>query len=240
MVNYGLGSNADSLIRAYVSGSHVGVDAAISELRAAQAEQQMADAEAKRLDNATIGVRAQEAKLDEIRANIATVRARLNRLSLRAPVDGVVLTEQLDRLADAYVRPGDQILEIGDPGSWRAVILVREDDVHDVRPGDSVSIDVPALRELQVERLLGLVAAVGATPAAALSSGESPVVGASASGAYRVTIFLDPRQLRTIGVDRFRRGYSATAKIVTRRSVILRLVFERASNEFRRRTDDIR
>ncbi len=49
-VEYRLGANVDSLLDGYVSGTHVGIDLAVSDVRDAQAEQRTADSELRRLD----------------------------------------------------------------------------------------------------------------------------------------------------------------------------------------------
>jgi multidrug resistance efflux pump len=238
MVTSGLGDNVDSLVRHYVTGSHIALDLAISEVRAAEAEQRIADADAKRLESTGLAVKAQDARLSELQANIAATRARLQRIAIRAPATGIVLTEQVEGLTGAYVRLGEQILEVGDPASWRAVILVNEADMHEVRRGDSVSVDVPALRDLKVPRLFGVVTAVGATPSS-LGSTEARTASPT-TGAYRVTVSLDPKQLHAIGVDRFRRGFSVAGKVVTKRGVILRLLFDKTATEIRRQTAGLR
>jgi HlyD family secretion protein len=238
MVEYGLGESIDSLLDRYVPGTHVGIDLAISDVRDAQAEQRTADSELRRLADAPLALEAQDAKLAELRVTIAAARARLGRLAIRAPAAGIVLTDQLDRIVGSAVRSGDQLLEIGDPRTWQASVLISEADVHDVHPGDSVTVDVPALAALKVPRLPGSVLAVASSPAAI---GQSAGAGVpTVPGAYHVIIALDQTQLRDIGIGYFRRGYSVTGKVVTRRGKIIQLLFARATQGLRQPIIDAR
>ncbi|MDB4915098.1 MAG: hypothetical protein JWM95_2742 [Gemmatimonadetes bacterium] len=232
MVSHGLGRNLDSLTRAYVTGTHVNIDVALSDLRSAQADQLTADAEELRLRSADLAVAAQDAKLRELQSTIRAARARLARLAILSPSNGVVLTEQVERLTGSYVRQGEQILEVGDPASWRADLIVNEADMHDIHRGDSVSVEVLPLTALKMPRLNGVVDAVGVTPTS--PGGGSSAAQLAPSGSYRVLVSLDPTQLREIGVSQFRRGYSVTGKIVTRRGIILRLLSDWANRELRR------
>ncbi len=240
MVEYAFGANVDSLLGGYVPGTHVGIDLAVSDVRDAQAEQRTADSELRRLDDSPLAVAAQDAKLGELRVAIDAARARLGRLAIRAPVAGVVLTDQLDRLLGSAVRSGDQLLEIGDPHTWEATVLIGEADVHDVHPGDSVTVDVPALVALKVPRLHGSVLAVGPSPAATAASAGSAAPTQTPSGAYRVIVALDQTQLQGIGIGYFRRGYSVTGKVVTRRGKIIHLLFSHATEGLRQPIVDAR
>lgn len=79
---------------------------------------------------------------DEIRmqvARLATARARttlekltrdLDRMSLRAPFDGIVLGAQnLSMRIGQVPRPGEGVLEVIDPATWKVQIDVREQDL---------------------------------------------------------------------------------------------------------------
>ena len=223
MVNYRLGQNIDSLLAAHVPGQHVGIDVAVADVRQAQSEQRSADAEQRRLENSRFAVRGLDEKLGELETSIAVSGARISRLVVRAPADGVVLTDQVDRLNGAYVRPGDIILEVGDPMMWTAELMIRESELHQVHRGDSASVEIPALEELRLPQLTGVVVFVAESPVE--SAGQ--VAGASSgqsSGLYRVVVALDARPFRGLDPNYFRRGYAVKGKVTTRRGRILMLV----------------
>ncbi|HZS58099.1 MAG TPA: efflux RND transporter periplasmic adaptor subunit [Gemmatimonadaceae bacterium] len=216
MVTYGMGTNADSMMHAYVPGRFVIIDEALADVHTAEAQRayaatQLARAGAEALDARKRGFDIQ--RLEEQMRNAETQRAHL---ALAAPADGVILTEQVERLTGAAVRQGDPLLEIADLSHWRARLILTERAVHDVRIGDAVSLAIPALKVLEGDRLRGRVAAVSDQPI------DTSAV--TAKSGYRVLVVLDRAQLARLGVDQFRRGYQVQARIVTRTGTIAELI----------------
>lgn len=230
MVEYDLGTNADSLLAAYVPGRHVVIDQAVGEVRSAQAELRTSGAEGglqelSRFDREKLG-----AQMDQMAAQIAATRERLSRLTIRAPTDGVVLTEQMERLPGAFVRQGEQIVELADLHDWRALLTVTERDVHRIELGDAVKVDLLAFDESEREQLHGTVAYVAPEPLSAQSGASvggtaAPAAAAAGPGSYRVIATLDRSQIEKMGQDRFRRGYSVQGFVVTRSGRIITLLW---------------
>jgi multidrug resistance efflux pump len=229
MVEYDLGTNVDSLLAAYVPGRHVAIDQAVGEVKGAQADLRLNGAEGSlqelsRFDREKLGT-----QMEQLAAQIAATRERLARLVIRAPTDGVVLTEQMERLPGAFVREGEQIVELADLHDWRVLLSVSERDVHKIELGDSVKIDLLAFDESEREQLRGSVAYVAPEPLSAQSgasvgsSGAAPA--ASAGGGYRVIAALDRPQLERMGITRFRRGYTVQGFVVTRSGRIITLLW---------------
>jgi len=233
MVEYDMGTNADSLLAAYVPGRHVTLDQAVSDVRTAQAELRASGAEGglqelSRFDREKLGT-----QMDQLRAQIAAVRARLRQLTITAPVDGVVLTEQLERLSGAFVREGEQLLELGGTAQWRVQLNVTERDVHKVHVGDSVKVELPAFDQSERQLLGGRVDYVAPEPlslqgAAAGSGGSQPAGqagGQAPPGVYRITAQLDRSQLEKMGIENFRRGYSVQGNVITKSGRIITLLW---------------
>ena len=230
MVEYDLGTNADSLLGAYVPGRHVTLDQAVSDVRSAQAELRVSGAEGglqelSRFDREKLGT-----QMDQLRAQIAAVRARLGQLSIAAPVDGVVLTEQLERLSGSFVREGEQLMELGGTKEWQVQLNVSERDVHKIEVGDSVKVELPAFDESERQQLGGRVVYVAPEPLGAGSSpsaqqGGGPAAAPAGPGIYRVTATLDRRQLEKMGIENFRRGYSVQGNVITRSGRIITLLW---------------
>jgi multidrug resistance efflux pump len=231
MIEYDLGTNVDSLLAAYVPGRHVAIDQAVGDVKSAQAEIRLSGAEGglqalSRFDREKLGT-----QMDQLAAQIAAARERLSRLTVRAPTDGVVLTEQMERLPGAFVREGEQIVELADLNDWRVLLSVSERDVHKIELGDSVKVDLLAFDESEREQLRGSVAYVAPEP---LSSQSGATVGGSAApsplpaggaGGYRVIAALDRPQLERMGITRFRRGYTVQGYVVTRSGRIITLLW---------------
>lgn len=227
MVEYDLGTNADSLLAHYVPGRHVALDQAVGEVRSAQADIQLSAGEGdiqalSRYDREKLG-----SQMDQLTAQITTLQARKERLSLVAPTDGVVLTEELERLPGSYVRAGDQIIELADLHDWRVQLTVSERDVHKISVGDSVKVDLPAFDQSEREQLGGRVVYVSPEPltAQAPSGGAAGPSTALPTGAYRVIASLERSQLEKMGIQKFRRGYTVQGHVITRSGRIITLLW---------------
>jgi HlyD family secretion protein len=227
MVEYDLGTNADSLLTHYVPGRHVALDQAVGEVRSAQADIRLSSGEGdiqalSRFDREKLG-----SQMDQLTAQITTLQARKERLTLVAPRDGVVLTEELERLPGSYVRAGDQIIELADLHDWRVQLTVSERDVHKISVGDSVKVDLPAFDQSEREQLGGRVVYVSPEPLTA----QAPAGGATGpattlpTGSYRVIASLERSQLEKMGIEKFRRGYTVQGHVITRSGRIITLLW---------------
>ncbi|HET7230470.1 MAG TPA: efflux RND transporter periplasmic adaptor subunit [Longimicrobium sp.] len=227
MIEYDLGTNADSLLAHYVPGRHVALDQAVGEVRSAQADIRLSAGEGdlqalSRFDREKLG-----SQMDQLSAQINTLRARKDRLTLAAPTDGVVLTEQLERLPGSYVQAGEQIIELADLHQWRVQLTVNERDVHKITVGDSVKVDLPAFDQSEREQLAGRVVYVSPEPlmAQAPSNGAGGPATAVPTGSYRVIATLERAQLEKMGIQKFRRGYTVEGHVITRSGRIITLLW---------------
>lgn len=236
LVEFGLGSDVDSLLAAYLRGTHVVLDGAVADVELARA-----DIAATRTQIARMALARLDAAKQDYEARRLTSQAKMRRVALargivRAPARGVVLTDETERLPGTAVREGETVLELADLGSWRATITVRERDVHRVRANDAATLEVPALAAVRDEPLRARVVRIAADVADADPAERGPNGRASFAGApgtYRVYMVLERAQLDSIGIDAVRRGYSVRAKIVTRRVRAVTLLREWLHNSMR-------
>ena len=223
MVEYDLGTNLDSLLAAHRPGRHVAVDQAVGEVRSAEAEVRYSGSAADLAALSRFDRERLDTELERLDAQIRTIRERLARTEVRAPADGVVLTEQIERLPGAAVTPGTSLLEVADVAQWRTELRVAEADVHKIQVGDSVKVEVAALDQDERDLLGGRVVFVASEPLGA--EGGAAAAAAGAPGAYRVVAALDRRQLDEVGIEKFRRGYSVQGHVITRSGRILTLLW---------------
>lgn len=212
-------ADMDSLLIAHRPGVHVGIDEAVSEVRASEAEVSTSRAQIARRGLAPLDAAKQEAELRRLEAQLREQRALSARSVLLAPADGVVLTEQLERLPGTVMHEGDGALELADVGAWRATLHVRESDIHRVRVGDRVLVEVPALAMLHDEAVEARVTSVAAEPSGSSELSNVPANTASASSGvagYRVVVALDKAAVDSLGQGLMRRGYEVRARIITR------------------------
>ena len=113
-----------------------------------------------------------EAELAELTARIPALEDRVERTSVRSPVDGVI-----NRLyyvtADAYVRTGEELLEIVPTGSDLIVeAQVDTKDIAEIAVGQNVKISLTAFDPTRYGRLDGKVKSISAD---ALSDSKSGI-----------------------------------------------------------------
>jgi multidrug resistance efflux pump len=229
MVEHGFGTNADSLLASWRPGGHVMLDQAIGDVRAAEADIRLNSTETDMLSLRGFDERRADTEMARLQAQIRETRERIDRATITAPSGGVVLTEQLERLAGASVREGETLMEVGELGEWRVTMLVPERDVHKIKLGDPVRLEVQAFDQRDRRQLEGRVAHVSAEPFGTPGGGGDASAGAAAAptgpGLYRVVASLDRGQVQREELDRFRRGYSVQANVVTRSGRIAELLW---------------
>ena len=123
------------------------------ESRIAQVQGKQRDAMAahKRADVAILS-----AELRQARAELALVEARLDRLRIRAPFEGLVVSGDLSQRLGAPVERGETLFEIAPAGDYRVVVEADERDIDDLRVGLSGRLSLTALpaREWPIELTL--------------------------------------------------------------------------------------
>ena len=117
------------------------LDSADLELEAAAAEARIAEArQALRValaegDRAAAAVA--DADLDEARASADLTAARLARLTITAPMDGLIVSGDLSQRIGAPVSRGETLFEVARQDGWRLRIDVSEYDLGLVQPGQT-------------------------------------------------------------------------------------------------------
>ncbi len=208
LTDFGFPDNVDSILRTYRPGSHTAIDLALADLIAAEADSGSLAAQRQVVDAKRFDLARERSEAQRSAAQVALSREQLDRLTLRAPAAGVVLTERIERLLGAYEKQGDLVLEIGDPRNWQATLYVDERDVHEVHVGDEVKVEVQAFA--RKEDLL---------PARVVFVAQEPA-DARETGGYRVVATIDPDVVTGRGPE-LRRGYTVRGKILTRSGPIL-------------------
>jgi multidrug resistance efflux pump len=228
MVEHGFGTNVDSLLASYPVGQHVAIDGAVNEVRAAEADIRLNSTETDMLGLRSYEQQKAGAEMERLEAQIREVRERIARATIRAPGDGVVLTDQLERLRGSFVSEGQTLMEVGEQGEWRVTMLVAERDVNKIKVGDPARIEVQAFSEKERTQLDAHVSFVASEPVGSGSeAGAAGAAGRAAPGAgpgvYRVVATLDRGQADRAQLDKFRRGYSVSANVITRSGRIAEL-----------------
>lgn len=226
LANYGYPTDIDEVLETYDTGEHIAIDRALSEVIRSQSALNASRKAVDRLGLARFDLRQQEAQIQKLDAQIATLEARLDRLVLRAPTDGVILTEQVERLPGRLVRQGDILFEVAEIDEWRVQLLVGQQDIHEIKLGDEAKLEIVAFKSEKKNLLFGRVESVASEPMGRAttdpSAGAGPLAG---RGMYRVTVVLDESEIESVGRARLREGYTVEGKIITRSGRIVTLVW---------------
>jgi multidrug resistance efflux pump len=228
MVEHGFGTSVDSLLGAYRTGQHVALDQAVGQVRGAEADIRLNGTETDLLGLRSYEQQKSGAEMDRLAAQIRDTRERISRGTVRAPTAGVVLTDEVERLRGAFVQEGQPLLEVGELGEWRVTMLVPERDVNKIAVGDAVRVEVQAFSQRERHQLDARVSFVASEPVGAGeggngAAGASRPAASSGPGVYRVVATLAPGQAGRAALDKFRRGYSVQANVVTRSGRIAEL-----------------
>ncbi|MDB4952374.1 MAG: efflux transporter, family, subunit [Gemmatimonadetes bacterium] len=218
LVEHGFEPDVQAVRRTYRLGSNVAVDGALAAVMTAEAAARAARVEAERLGLKPIEQSRQQELMAEMDVQIAAVQKRLARLTLYAPAAGVVLTDGLERLSGQVLKEGETLLEVGGDDDWRAELLVAERDVSRIRVGDAVQVELRAFGRVNAPEIRGRVLTVGAEPARGVTQAENRM--------FPVMVRLDRGDLKAVGAERLRRGYSASAKVVTRSERLITRIWE--------------
>jgi len=228
MVTFGFGDHVDSVLTTYSGGTHVVIDLALSDVLSAEARLQHATAEEALSTLRVPSPQEQHVELENLAAQIQTLKRRLKRLSVTAPASGVVLTEGIERQVGAFVREGDLLLELAEVEAWRAQLFVHERDIHTVHLGDLAKLEIQAFRAIDQDLFYGRVISMAAEP----GTGNASIQTAPA-GSYRVTVQLDQAEVERLGYERLKRGYSIRGKIITRSGRILERLWRYVREQMR-------
>ena len=103
-----------------------------------------------------------EGELEELNARIPALENRVERTSVRSPVDGVINRINYTT-ADAYIKTGDVLLEIVPTGSELIVeTQIDPKDIADIVIGQDVKISLTAYDPSKFGRIDGTVSSISA------------------------------------------------------------------------------
>ncbi|MFN7920608.1 MAG: efflux RND transporter periplasmic adaptor subunit [Bryobacteraceae bacterium] len=111
--------------------------------RARQIEAELAALELKRKALVPAGRGAIEARLRDARTSLELARSRMEQSAVRSPISGVIYSVAVK--AGAFVRPGDEIAQVGRTEMLKAVVYVDEPELGRIGVGMPVQLTWDAL-----------------------------------------------------------------------------------------------
>lgn len=217
MVEHGLGTDVDSLRAVHVPGEHVAMDVALSEFDSALADARTSEGRVEATILQELDLERLAAERARLVAQIDEARLRLERMTIRTPRSGVVVTERVDRLQGSYVQQGAVLFEVAAPGAWHAHLSLSERDVHRVRVGDRVRVDVQAWSAAERRPLEGRITSISYEPVSPAAQ-TLPAV-------YQATVEFPHDPLDGHPLALVRRGFTVEGHVITRSGRISTLVW---------------
>lgn len=177
-----------------------------------EAELQIADLQNKRTDEIMRDLRTTQDNVFDLREKLIAARDVLERTSVRAPRDGIVVNRRVHTIG-GVVNPGEALLEIV-PQKEELLIeaRVRMDDIDRVRPGLPAQVRLIAYKHRWTPTVDGTVRTVSADRLQDSRSGEAFFIA-------RVEI--DPASLATLPNVELYPGMPAEVLIMTRQRTAL-------------------
>ena len=201
LLSFGIHGSLEAFRSNYVIGTHVEIDKAIAEVLAAEAERKAEREESSASPSTPLDVQREVLLLRDLERQALALRKRKSALTLLAQVGGTVQTGHPEQLLGQVLRPGDVALDMADVSGWKALLTVSEHDVLEVAVGDSVLLELPALRRAAMPRIVGSVVAVGQGTTLARTGDPTRQVGN-----YEIVVGIDSALWRSRFAMRLKAG----------------------------------
>lgn len=211
--------DAESLITHFVAGSDVSFDVAVGNVRTAEGERKLLEAESLTAGLSAFSISQKRRERQLLGTQLSTSGHKLARSSIVAPVDGTVITDRLEFLIGSAVEAGDPLAEIVNSSRWVVRAKISANDVGDINTGARAIIQLPSIRETYFRPLDARVASVGFRPIQS-GAGIQMSVPYSSTGMFEVVLLVDSAEAAKFA-PRLRLGLPATVAI-TKRSVGVR------------------
>ena len=148
--------------------------------------------------------------LDQLYDKEKILKEELKRVVIKSPSNGIVLTEGIDGLVNTYVSQGGFLFDISEMKGWDAVLFVGERDIHSIKIGDKVKVELNALESTKNYELLN---------AEVISVAEEQNSGTerykSFDNLYRVTARIINLKNTGQNVSELKYGYKLKGKVIT-------------------------
>jgi multidrug resistance efflux pump len=211
LLNFFPKANVDSLYENYKPGSHINLDYAMAEIQSAESDIASRKLSLQMKELKKYDLHDLEIKLSKLLFQEKTLQEKLKHVVIKSPVSGVVLSDGLNELIGTRVGEGDLIMDIGETKNWEVVLFVSERDIHQIKPGNEVKVEISALQSTEDFELY---------EASVISVAEEMVLPNSNkysnfAGLYRVTAKLNGEHQNNLDLSKLRYGYKVNGNIIT-------------------------
>ncbi|MBI5021170.1 MAG: efflux RND transporter periplasmic adaptor subunit [Ignavibacteriales bacterium] len=222
LLQYGFNAYDDSFSAHYKVGTHTGIDIALSDISSAEAVIRYHTSKIEEIDLNLLNIQKELSELKQLEKQITILNEVTRQLTIFSPVSGVVLTENVERLNGSLIREGDPLIEIGGLDYWRVNLFLNDQEIHEIKTGDLVSISIKALPFMKYGFFSGRVVSIASEP---VSAEQTKFIGL-----FRVTIDIDSLSLNSVIRGKLRRGYNVEGKIKTGSGRIIDFIWKELKN----------
>ena len=216
LLNFFPGQDPDSILEHYKPGTHITLDYGKAEILSAEADIKNRKLQNSNTKNKEYDVIELELSINYLKEEINEVQHKLANLKIKSPSDGIILTENMEKLIGRYITKGDLIAEIYQDRDWKVILVLGENDIHKIKIGDKVKVEVlPLNTEDDKELYLAEVSSYSFQPV----SSES-----STSKSYRVTANI--KNNKFLPLDKFRTDFTVDANIIVDHGLIGELLLK--------------
>jgi len=142
----------DSDLRAQLNVAQAALNAAEARVQEAQQDfnrtkrlYEQKSASQQQMDRATAALDGAQAQKSKAEAEIRTLRIRLDKTTIKAPFDGVVVTQHIEE--GELAQPGTPLVTVLDPDRLRLTARVQESRIPDLMGNGEARIWIPALQK---------------------------------------------------------------------------------------------
>ena len=142
----------DSDLRSQLNVARAALDAAEAHVQQAQQEfdrtkrlYEQESASEQQMDQATAALKRAKAQQSKAEAEIRTLRIRLDKTTIKAPFNGVVVTQHIEE--GELAQPGSALLTVLDPERLRLTARVQESRIPELMSNGKARVWVPALEQ---------------------------------------------------------------------------------------------
>lgn len=100
------------------------------------------------------------AQLEQSKIQLRLVEQKLERVQLRSPIAGVVVSEDISQSIGAPVEQGEELFEIADAEAFKVSLFVKEQDIAFIKPNQKATLTLKSLPgtylEIAIERITPL------------------------------------------------------------------------------------
>jgi multidrug resistance efflux pump len=219
LIDYFPGKNPDSLVVAYVKGTHIAVDVAYADIITSEVDLKNRKSLNEMYELELYDIKNMEIEISQLQNKISELFIQQKKNKIISPIDGVVLTNDLEQLPGTYVAEGNMIMDIAPTKKWNTILFVNERDIHKIKMGNSVQIEIAALNTSDDHHLFyGKIIAIAAEP------NKNKENYSAYSGLYKLTVAFEDSEIKKIDGDKLKKGYSIQGKIIKESGLIIKLL----------------